>query len=94
MTDRGADRPEAEGLDFEGHGDVVRQRLVDDDRTIGFEPHGELPPFEAPADRPERRLTIDPREEQLADPATRDPSPSSGAAADDERRDLPEAEPG
>ena len=94
MTDRGADRPEAEGRDFEGHGDVVRQRLVDDGRTIGFEPHGELPPVETPAERPERRLSLDAREEQLADPATRDPSPSSGTAAQDARRDLPDAEPG
>ena len=60
----------------------------------GYEPHGVHPPAEDPADRPERRLTVDPREEQLADPATRDPSPSSGKAADDERRDLPDAQPG
>ena len=69
------------------------QRWVDED-TIGFEPHGVRPPVEDPAERPERRLTIDPREEQLLDPSTNDPSPSSGLAEDDEhRRDLPNAEP-
>ena len=94
MTDRGADRPDAEGRDFEGHGDIVRKRLVDDDRTIGFEPHGELPPFETPAERPERRLTVDAHDEQIADPATRIPSPSDVPAGEDARRDLPDAEPG
>jgi hypothetical protein len=64
------------------------------DRPAGYEPHGVHPAAEDPADPPERRLTIDPREEQLADASTRDPSPSSGSAADDERRDLPDAQPG
>jgi hypothetical protein len=63
-------------------------------RPAGYEPHGVHPAAEDPADRPERRLTVDPREEQLGDASTRDPSPSSGDAADDERRDLPEAQPG
>jgi hypothetical protein len=94
MTDRGADRPDAGGRDPEGHGDVTRQRLVEDGRTIGYEPHGELPPIETPAAQPERRLTIDARDEQVADPASRDPSPSDGPAGDDQRRDLPVAEPG
>jgi hypothetical protein len=63
-------------------------------RPEGYEPHGAHPPAEDPADRPERRLTVDPREEQLSDLATRDPSPSSGNASEDDRRDLPDAQPG
>lgn len=65
-----------------------------EDGGAGYEPHGVHPAADDPADRPERRLTIDPREEQLADASTRDPSPSSGTASDDERRDLPDAQPG
>jgi hypothetical protein len=94
MTDRGADRPEAGGRDPEGHGDVTRQRLVRDGRTVGFEPHGERPPIDDPAARPERALTIDALDSQVADPTNRDPSPSDGMPGDDARRDLPEAEPG
>jgi hypothetical protein len=93
MTDRRADRPASTGRLPEDHADGTGQRWVDED-TIGFEPHGVHPPVEDPAERPERRLTIDPREEQLLDPSTNDPSPSSGLAEDDEhRRDLPNAEP-
>jgi hypothetical protein len=94
VTDRGADRPAAAGRDPEGHGDVTRQRLVNDEGTVGFEPHGERPPIADPVERPERRLVVDALEEQVGDPATRDPSPSAGLAGDDARRDLPDAEPG
>ena len=94
MTDRGADRPGAPGRDPEGHGDVARQRLVRDGRTVGFEAHGERPPIDDPAERPERGLTIDAHDAQVADPASRDPSPSDGVAADDARSSLPDAEPG
>jgi hypothetical protein len=94
MTDRGADRPDAGGRDPEGHGDVTRQRLVRDGRVVGYEPHGEHPPIEEPEERPARRLTIDALDSQVMDPTNRDPSPSDGAPADDDRRDLPDAEPG
>ncbi len=94
MTDRGADRPDAGGRDPEGHGDVTRQRLVRDGGTVGFEPHGEHPPIDDPDPRPVRRQTIDALDSQVADPASRDPSPSDGMAADDARRDRPDAEPG
>lgn len=70
------------------------ERGARDDGPTGYEPHGARPPVEDPAERPERRLAIDAREEQLADPSTSDPSPSSGDAAHDQRRDLPDAQPG
>ena len=67
----------------------------DEERTIGYEPHGGIPPVEQPDARPERGLTIDAREEQVNDAATRhDATPDTGLASDDQRKDLPDAQPG
>lgn len=98
MTECGARRPAAstpETVQREPDGrEVTPDRLVDGDRTIGYEPHGAAPPVEPPESRPERGLTVDARDEQVGDATPRDPTPDTGVAADDQRRDLPDAQPG
>jgi hypothetical protein len=98
MTGRGADKraadnPEITRRDPDGRG-VTPNRLVDEERTVGYDPHGAAPPVEQPDARPERGLTIDAREEQIGAATHPDPTPDTGLAADDQRHDLPDAQPG